>query len=154
MGLMLAQTGRPDTGFRIWDQLLREGPADALWIEPIMAQIEDLSRRAGVNYQLPEIGAGREPLRGPSSEDIEAAGELSPSARMEMIQSMVDGLSQRLATEGGPAEEWAQLITALGVLERTAQARAVYENAVEVFADDTRALDLLLRAGQRAQVAE
>lgn len=154
MGLMLAQTGRPDTGFRIWDQLLREGPADALWIEPIMAQIEDLSRRAGVNYQLPEIGAGREPLRGPSSEDIEAAGELSPSERMEMIQSMVDGLSQRLATEGGPAEEWAQLITALGVLERTAQARAVYENAVEVFADDTRALDLLLRAGQRAQVAE
>ena len=154
MGLMLAQTGRPDTGFRVWDQLLREGPEDAAWIQPILAQIEDLSRRAGVNYQLPEIGAGREPLRGPSSEDIDAAGELSPSERMDMIQSMVDGLSERLATEGGPAGEWAQLITALGVLGRTGQARAVYENAVEVFADDTRALDLLLRAGQRAQVAE
>ncbi len=154
IGLMLAQTGRPDTGFRIWDQLLREGPPDALWIEPILAQIEDLSRRAGVNYQLSEIGPGADAPRGPSSADIEAAGELSPSERMEMIQSMVQGLSDRLATEGGPAEEWAQLITALGVLGRTGQARAVYENAVEVFADDTRALDLLLRAGQRAQVAE
>ncbi|MEE4188457.1 MAG: c-type cytochrome biogenesis protein CcmI, partial [Roseobacter sp.] len=147
-------TGRPDTGFRIWDQLLREGPEDALWIAPILAQIEDLSVRAGVNYQLPEIGPGSDPERGPSAADIEAAGDLSPSERMEMIQSMVQGLSDRLATEGGPAEDWAQLITALGVLGRTGAARTVYENAVQVFAEDTRALDLLLRAGQRAQVAE
>ena len=45
MGLMLAQTGRPDTGFRIWDQLLREGPEDAVWIPPILAQIENLAIR-------------------------------------------------------------------------------------------------------------
>ena len=153
MGLMLAQTGRPDTGFRIWDQLLREGPRDAVWIPPILAQIENLAIRAGVNYQLPEIGGGTT-LRGPTSDDIDAAGELSPAQRMEMIQSMVQGLSERLATEGGPVEEWAQLISALGVLGRTGDARAVYENAVEVFAEDNTALDLLLRAGQRAQVAE
>ena len=71
-----------------------------------------------------------------------------------MIGGMVSGLSDRLATEGGPVEDWAQLITALGVLGQTAQARAVYDNAVQVFGDATRALDLLLRAGQRAQVAE
>lgn len=153
MGLMLAQTGRPDTGFRIWDQLLREGPEDAVWIPPILAQIENLAIRAGVNYQLPEIGGGTT-LRGPTSDDIDAAGELSPAERMEMIESMVQGLSERLATEGGPVEEWAQLISALGVLGRTGDARAVYENAVEVFAEDNTALDLLLRAGQRAQVAE
>ena len=154
LGLMMAQTGRPDTAFRLWDQLLREGPADAVWIEPILAQIEDMSFRAGVNYQLPEIGPGLDAARGPSAADIEAAQDLSPAQRMEMIESMVSGLSDRLATEGGPVQDWAQLITALGVLGQTAQARAVYDNAVEVFADDTRALDLLLRAGQRAQVAE
>ncbi len=71
-----------------------------------------------------------------------------------MIRNMVQGLSDRLATEGGPAEDWAQLITALGVLGQHGQARAIYDNAVEVFADDTRALDLLLRAGQQAQVVE
>lgn len=150
IGLMMAQTGRPDTAFRMWDALLREGPEDAAWIPPILAQIEDMSFRAGVNYQLPEIGTGR----GPSAADIEAAGDLSPTERLEMIQGMVSGLSERLASEGGPAEDWAQLIGALGVLGQTGQARAVYENAVQVFADDTRALDLLLRAGQRAQVAE
>ena len=154
LGLMMAQTGRPDTAFRIWDQLLREGPEDAPWIEPILAQIEEMSFRAGVNYQLPEIGPGRDAPRGPSAADVAAAQDLSPTERMEMIESMVAGLSDRLATEGGPVQDWAQLITALGVLGQTTQARAVYENAVEVFADDTRALDLLLRAGQRAQVAE
>ena len=153
-GLMMAQTGRPDTAFRVWDQLLREGPADAPWIEPILAQIEEMSFRAGVNYQLPEIGAGRPAPRGPTAGDIEAAADMTPAERMEMVQNMVAGLSDRLATEGGPVEDWAQLITALGVLGQTGQARAIYENAVEVFADDPRALDLLLRAGQRAQVAE
>lgn len=154
LGLMMAQTGRPDTAFRLWDQLLREGPEDAPWIEPILAQIGDMSLRAGVNYQIPEIGPGLDGPRGPSSADIAAAQDLSPAERLEMIQSMVAGLSDRLATEGGTVQDWAQLITALGVLGQTGQARAVYENAIEVFADDTRALDLLLRAGQRAQVAE
>ncbi len=154
MGLMLAQTGRPDSGFRIWDQLLREGPEDAPWIPPILAQIENLAMRAGVNYQVPDIGGTTLGSDGPSAEDIEAAESMSPAARMEMIQSMVQGLSDRLANEGGPVEDWAQLITALGVLGETSGARAVYEDAVQVFADDTRALDVLLRAGQRAQVAE
>ncbi|MEP2640614.1 c-type cytochrome biogenesis protein CcmI [Roseobacter sp.] len=150
LGLMLAQTGRPDLAFRMWDALLREGPEDAGWIAPILTQIEDMAFRAGVTYQLPEIGTGR----GPSAADIEAAGDLSPTDRMEMIQGMVSGLSDRLATEGGPAEDWAQLISALGVLGQTGPARSVYDNAVQVFADDTRALDLLLRAGQRAKVVE
>lgn len=153
-GLMLAQTGRPDQGFRIWDQLLREGPEDAPWIEPILAQIEGLARRAGVNYQLPEIGGGSGVARGPTAEDIEAAGDLSPTERLEMIEGMVQGLSDRLATEGGPVEDWAQLITALGVLGNTGAARAIYDNAVQVFAEDTRALDTLLRAGRRAKVVE
>ena len=154
MGLMLSQTGRPDTAFRIWDQLLREGPADAAWIEPILAQIENMAFRAGVNYQLPEIGGRAVTQRGPSAGDIEAAGDMSPGERMEMIQSMVQGLSDRLGEEGGPVQDWSQLITALGVLGRTEAARAVYLNAVAVFEGDTRALDILLRAGQRAQVAE
>lgn len=154
MGLMLTQTGRPDTGFRVWDQLLREGPEDAPWIEPILAQIEDLAFRAGVNYQLPEIGTGVGTRRGPTASDIEAAQDMSPADRMEMIQSMVQGLSDRLANEGGPVEDWAQLITALGVLGETEDARSVYLNAVQVFDGDTRALDLLLRAGRRALVVE
>lgn len=149
-GLMHAQTGRPDQAFRIWDALLRQGPADAPWIPPIQSQIGELARRAGVNYSMPEPGSGG---RGPSAADIDAAGAMSSTERMEMIEGMVSGLSQRLADEGGTAAEWAQLITALGVLGRTSEARSIFEEARDRFDDQPDALDAIGRAGERAGVA-
>ena len=89
-----------------------------------------------------------------STADIEAAAEMSGTERLQMIEGMISGLSDRLATDGGPAEDWAQLIGALGVLGRTDQAFAIYKNAETVFADDPSSLDLITRAAQRAGVAE
>ena len=151
-GLMLIQTGRPDQGFRIWDGLLRRGPPDAPWIEPILGQIEPVADLAGVDYVIPVIGAGT--LSGPSKDDIDAAQDMSPAERMEMIGSMVEGLSDRLATQGGPVEDWARLISSLGVLGQTDRAQAIYDNAIEVFADDPSATDVIKRAGERANVSE
>jgi cytochrome c-type biogenesis protein CcmH len=151
-GLMLIQTGRPDQGFRIWDGLLRRGPADAPWIEPILGQIEPVAELAGVDYAIPEIGGGA--LRGPSDGDIEAAQDMTPAERMEMIGSMVDGLSERLATQGGPVEDWARLISSLAVLGQTDRAQAIYDNAMEVFSDDPTAMDIIFRAGERASLAQ
>ncbi|MEO0937087.1 MAG: c-type cytochrome biogenesis protein CcmI [Pseudomonadota bacterium] len=148
-GLMHAQTGRPDVAFRVWDALLREGPADAPWIEPIAVQIEEMAFRAGeANYQLPEAGAGR----GPSAADIEAAGDMSPAERLEMIEGMVSSLGARLASDGGSAEEWAQLITALGVLGRSQQAAAIVTEARQAFAENPGALDTINRAAEQAGV--
>lgn len=158
-GLMQAQTGRPDRAFRIWDALLRQGPADAPWVPPIEAQIAELARRAGVaNYTVPSPGPNPGPnpgggARGPSAEDVEAAGAMSSAERMQMIESMVGSLSDRLANEGGTAAEWSQLITALGVLGRTSDARSVYENALAAFEGQPGALDLINQAGERAGVA-
>jgi cytochrome c-type biogenesis protein CcmH len=153
-GLMLIQTGRPDQGFRIWDGLLRRGPADAPWIEPILGQIEPVADLAGVDYTIPEIGTGtrQSDLPGPSQDDIEAAQDMTPAARMEMIGAMVDGLSERLATEGGPAEDWARLISSLGVLGQTDRAQAIYDNAMDVFAGDPASTDMIARAGEKANL--
>jgi cytochrome c-type biogenesis protein CcmH len=151
-GLMLVQTGRPDLAFRMWDGLLRRGPEDAPWIAPILAQIGPIATMAGVDYTVPEIGSGA--LRGPSAEDVDAAQDMTPAERMEMIGGMVETLSSRLATQGGPVEDWARLISSLGVLGETARARSIYENAVEVFADDPAAMDDIQRAGERAGVTE
>ncbi len=152
VGLMMYQTGRPDISFRLWDALLRRGPADAPWIEPILAQIEEVAYLAGVNYTVPTIGAGAAP--GPSIEDIEAASEMTPQERMEMIGGMIDGLSSRLATEGGPPQDWARLITSLAIMGNPDQSLAVFSNAMEVFADDAGALDIIRAAGSQAGVAE
>lgn len=152
MGLMMAQTGRPDMAFRVWDRQLRVGPDGAPWIAPIIAQIPEMAQRAGVNYQIPAIGSA--PTKGPTASDIEAAGDMTGAERIEMIEGMVAGLSDRLATDGGPPEEWAQLIGALGVLGRTDQAFAIFNNAKAVFTDNPSAIDMITRAAQRAGVAE
>lgn len=152
LGLLMIQTGRPDIAFRLWDGLLRRGPEDASWIGPIRQQIETVAQLAGVNYTLPAIGSGAE--RGPSVSDIEAASEMTPEERLEMIGSMVDGLSNRLATEGGPPQDWARLITSLAVMGNPQQALAVFNNAVEVFEGNATALDTIRAAGSQAGVAE
>lgn len=146
MGLMMAQTGRPDVAFRLWDRLLRQSPATAAWVPPILAQIEEMAFRAGVSdYQAPQLAG----MPGPTAEDVEAAGEMSADERQEMIRGMVARLSDRLATEGGPPEDWARLISSLAVLGDEAQAIAVWNNAQEVFADNPDALEIV-REGARA----
>lgn len=145
-GLMQSQVGRPDIAYRIWTTLLREGPQEAPWIAPIMAQIPEIAARAGQQFDPPQIGSAR----GPNQDDIEAASEMSPAERMEMIEGMVAGLAERLADEGGPPEDWARLIQALGVLGRMDQAAAVWGNAQEVFGNDPSAMDIVRGAADRA----
>lgn len=146
-GLMMAQTGRPDLAFRIWNALLRDGPPDAPWIQPVRAQIEDMARRAGVDFMLTAPP-------GPSAADVAAASEMNESDRMEMIRGMVQGLSDRLASQGGTPPEWARLIGALGVLGETERAQAIYANAQEVFAGDDEALSVINQAAGQAGIVQ
>jgi cytochrome c-type biogenesis protein CcmH len=151
VGLMQMQIGRPDRGFRIWEALLRESGSEAPWVEPIRAQIEEAAFRAGVDYSLPPLDSA--PVRGPSAADVAAAGEMTAEDRMAMIENMVQGLSERLATEGGPPEDWARLIRALGVLRRTDEAAAIWAEAQRVFTDQV-ALIPVLQAARDAGVAQ
>jgi cytochrome c-type biogenesis protein CcmH len=152
-GLMLAQTDRPDLAFRLWSQLLDEGPADAPWMPPIRAQIELLAMRAGVaNFRLPPAGVA--PARGPTAEDIAAMEDLSPEEQAAMIEGMVQGLAQRLSTQGGSAEDWAQLIRAYGVLGRTGAAREIWTEAQAVFGASEEQLAVVRDAARDAGVLE
>ncbi len=156
-GLMMMQIDRPDRAFHIWEGLLNDSPADAPWVPAIRGSIEELAWRAGVKYRLPELPAARPAapaLSGPTAEDMQAAGEMSAKDRQEMIQNMVSQLSERLATEGGPPEEWSRLIGAYGVMGETDRARAIYDEAQQVFKDDTAALDILRAGAQRAGIAQ
>lgn len=65
LGLMWAQTGRPDHAFALWRGLLEEGPEEAPWIPAIRADIAMLAQAAGVNYMPPRRPA-RHPVRTPA----------------------------------------------------------------------------------------
>lgn len=151
-GLLFAQTGRPDLAFRFWQALLAEGPPDAPWIPPIRAQIEEIAFLAGQNnFTLPPEGA---PARGPSQEQVEAAGQMTAEERTQMIEGMVAGLAERLATEGGPASDWARLIRAYGVLGKSDSVAPVVEEARQVFADDPAGLAEIEAAARDAGLGQ
>ena len=141
-GRMYAQTGRPDMTFRVWRRLHDLSPGDAPWMPEIRAALPELARISGEpRYQLPPRPAPAG-ARGPDEIDLDAAQDMPPEDRAQMIEDMVGGLSARLANDGGTADEWAQLIRALAVLERDEQAVAVLQEARTVFA--ARAEDLAL----------
>ena len=145
-GLMFAQVGRPDRTFDLWEPLLRESPADAPWAAPIRAQIEDVAAAAGIRYDLPAVKA-------PRSEDISAAADMTPEDRQKMIEGMVGGLETRLLKDGGPVEDWAKLVGALGVLGQTDRAQAAYDNAKTAFAANPGDLSALQAAAVKAGIA-
>jgi cytochrome c-type biogenesis protein CcmH len=134
-GLMMGQVGRFDLGFRMW-QPLADGPADAVWMPAFRAQMPDMAARAGVAFELPAT-------RGPSAADIAAAADMTPADRAAMIAGMVSQLSERLATEGGPPEDWAQLISALLVTGDADRAETIRREALQVFAGNAAALDTI-----------
>jgi cytochrome c-type biogenesis protein CcmH len=146
-GLLFAQNDRPDLAFRVWQPLLAESDPQAPWVGPIRAGIEEIAALAGLSYDLP-------PARGPSAADVAAAAEMSDEDREALIGGMVDGLATRLATEGGPAPDWARLIMSLGVLGQTDRARAIWDEARQVFAADPEGLAEIRSAAEATGVAE
>ncbi|MCP5075636.1 MAG: c-type cytochrome biogenesis protein CcmI [Rhodobacteraceae bacterium] len=146
-GLALAQNGRPDIAYRMWEGLLQEGPGDAPWIPLIQAQIGAVAQAAGISRT--DLNAP-----GPTAEDIENTAEIPDDDRQQMIRGMVTGLAERLATEGGTPAEWARLIRAYGVLGETGKANAIWNEAQSVFDGNTEAMTLLREAAESAEVAQ
>lgn len=148
LGLLYAQTDRPDIAFRLFRDVVQDGDAERdLHVRLARSQVEEAAFRAGVTYTLPPIG-------GPTVADMQAAQDMAPEDRDAMIRGMVANLSDRLATQGGPAEDWARLISAYGVLGDTAVAAEIYAEARGVFGASPEAMAVLAEAAAGAGLAE
>ncbi|EKE44967.1 Putative cytochrome c-type biogenesis protein, cycH [Oceaniovalibus guishaninsula JLT2003] len=145
-GLAQAQTGRPDLTFAIWRDLLADSPSSAPWVPVIRAQLPQIAASAGLSYALPPDDAQGGPVP-------QAPEGMSAEDQAAMIEQMVSGLAQRLATEGGPASDWARLITAYGVLGRQQEAAAIWAEAQQVFAPSPDDLAVIRDAARNAGVA-
>lgn len=147
-GLMFAQIGRPDRAFRLWRDLIEQYPDNEALAAPIRAQIGQLAAAAGVDYTPPAAPG----MRGPDADAIAAAASMSEADRTAMVEGMVGQLMDRLASQGGSSQEWAQLISALAVLGRTDQAAAIWQEAQGVFADQPDDLARVNQAAARANL--
>lgn len=151
-GLMLLQVGRADQAFPVWRGLLESSAPTDPWVPFLRQSIMDVSILAGVEYALPPEAAAEAP--GPDAAAMDAAAGLSPEERAAMIRGMVDGLGERLAREGGTAEEWARMIGALGVLGETDRARLIWQEAQRNFVGRDADLEVIRAAAVTAGVAE
>ena len=148
-GLLLANTQRPDEAFPFWRALMERVPADNPYRQMAVDGVEDLAWLAGVDYTVAAAAS-----TGPTEEEMAAAADMPPEEREQMIRGMVEQLSARLATDGGPPEDWARLISSLGVLGDTEQASAILAEARTTFAASPEAQALLDEAAQSAGLAE
>lgn len=149
LGLLEAQTGRPDRAFPLWREVVDEADPESLHYRLAAAEIEQVAWLAGADYARPAPTAA-----GPTEDQVAAAADMEPEEREQMIRGMVDQLSARLASEGGPPEDWARLIASLGVLGDRDQASAILAEARTAFAASPEAQALLDDAASQAGLAE
>ena len=145
LGLIHAQTGRPDLAFEIWRELLERGPHGARWENALKLQISDVAEMAGARFQFPTSS-----LPGPGADDIAAASEMDPEDRAAMIEGMVSGLESRLAEEGGSVDEWIRLIRSLGILGHMERAEEARNTASNAFSDNAELLEEIARAARES----
>ncbi len=147
IGLMYAQNDRPDRAFPLWREVVDRTPQDTLHWALAARQIGDVAFVLGVDYALPD-------RRGPSDDDMAAAQDMAPEDREAMIEGMVQNLADRLATEGGPPQDWARLVSALAVLGRDDDARRVAAEAEIVFGGDVVAVTIIREAAAEAGLSQ
>jgi cytochrome c-type biogenesis protein CcmH len=131
------QDGRLADALAEYKALLADSPADANYRAPLTMRIQEVSAR------IAAIDGGVPP--GPSEADM-AAAKLTAEQRSQMIAQMVDGLAQRLKSNGRDLPGWLRLLNAYAVLDRKDDARAALAEARRNFEGDAGALAALSKA--------
>lgn len=148
LGALYDQTDRPDRALQLWRSILDQGAAETFHLALARRFVGDVAMRAGTPYTPP-------PATNIALDDMLSAAEGTNDAdQAEMIAGMVSRLADRLATQGGPVDEWARLIMAYGVQGQLDDARAIYAEARDVFGTSDAAIAQLTEAAQRAGIAE
>ncbi|MBB5722136.1 cytochrome c-type biogenesis protein CcmH [Loktanella ponticola] len=148
LGALYDQTDRPDRALQLWRSILDRGEAETFHLALARRFVGDVAMRAGTSYTPP-------PATNVALDDmLDAAEGADDAGQAEMIAGMVSRLADRLASQGGPIDEWARLIVAYGVQGQLDDARAILAEARDVFGASDTALAQLDEAAQRAGIAE
>lgn len=131
LGLAEIEDGKKDAALKRWQALVAKAPADAPWKASIETEI------AGLEATPDNVAPA---MPGPNAADIEAAGEMSPQDRQQMIETMVGRLATRLESSPDDLQGWLRLIRAYQVLGKTGEAKAASDKAKTIFAKDDAAL--------------
>lgn len=147
LGLADAQEGNVGAAVDRWIVLANGAPGDAPWLPMVVDRITEAALAQGIDIEG-RLDLAENTSPGPSQEDIAAAQEMTPEEQQQMIMSMVNGLAERLEAEPNNPDGWARLMQAYMVLGREDDAKAAFEKASTVFADQP---ELIARFDSLAQ---
>ena len=131
LGVAAQQDGNETEAVRIWRDLIARSPPDAPWLPMVRDQ---LARAA------PDAPA---PAPGPTQEDVTTAQGMSPEARGQFINTMVERLAARLRENGSDVDGWLRLLRAYMVMGERDKARVAANEAREALAREPEKLKLL-----------
>ncbi len=132
-----AQAGNLRKALDAWIALAADTPADAPWRPVLNQQLRAAAQELNVDLAavLPDAPPPLPPTSGrggPSREDIEAAEEMSPADRQEMIRGMVAQLAARLEENPDDIEGWDRLARSYRVLGETDKAADAAARAAQL----------------------
>jgi len=118
LGLAAEQDGHRADAVSIWRAMVTGAPQGAPWVGFVRGELARV-----------EGGPSASPSPSPSQEDVAAASDMSPEARLTMIRGMVEKLSDRLHHDGADLEGWLRLVRSYMVLGDRDKARAAAGDA-------------------------
>jgi cytochrome c-type biogenesis protein CcmH len=125
LALALEQEGKKDEAEAAYKALAPEAKGREPWM-------------LGLHARLAALNGGE-----PPAAQTSVAPAFSPDQR-KMIETMVQGLADRLSQKGGSAEEWARLIRAYSVLHEPDKARSALSDARKALGENAD-IDALAR---------
>jgi cytochrome c-type biogenesis protein CcmH len=137
------QRGQHEAAMADWIGMIKDAPADAPWVPEVRAFVEKVAKERGEDLtgRLPPAPAGAAPAmaqaappRGPTQDQVAAAGQMTDAGRQQMIQGMVGQLAARLKANPKDRAGWEQLMRSRMVLGQTKEAAAAYRDASRAFA--------------------
>ncbi len=149
LALALGQDGKTEAAIAAWQALLDGAPKTAPWVAVAEGELAKLQGGAG---SAATAGAAQPP--GPSAADVKAAGAMSESDRLAMIEGMVAQLAAKLDDNPADGAGWARLIRSYMVLGKADDARAALAKARTALAGDATALAGVNQAAKAAGVPE
>lgn len=141
LGMAEAQAGNLRAAFDSWLSLAAETPEDAPWRPVLNQQLRSAAQELEVDLAAVMPNAAPAPVvtpapRGPSRDDVEAAQQMSPGERQDMIRGMVAQLAARLEENPYDIEGWERLARSYRVLGDSEQAAEAEAKVRQLRGDD------------------
>lgn len=138
---------------KAYQEILDASPKDAPWRQAVSERIDLLNKKIASNDTSPMPPPTAAPAQAaappqPSSGEAAQVAEMAPEQREAFIARMVDGLAERLKTDGKDLDGWIRLLRAYKVLGRESDAVAALGSARRNFVDDEKSLGALNEAAK------